>query len=284
MPKLSAAARRLTAGKMAAAVLLTTAALVWLAPFLWMVSTAFKPTEEIYKVPLRWFPSRVIFSHFVSSLQVAPFGIYYANSTVITLTTSTLILLAASMAGFAIARLHFKGRHVVLVGILSSTMVPFQVLLIPFFILMTRLRLVNTHGGLIVPYLAIFLPFAVFMFHGFFKNLPGEIEESARMDGCSWYQVYWRIGLPLARPAVATVGIYSFIECWNEFFVALIMTSKDVMRTVPLGLAVIRTSNLGINWGELMASSLMAGVPAIVFFLIMQRQFIAGLTGGAVKG
>jgi ABC-type glycerol-3-phosphate transport system permease component len=275
---------RLSPLKVLIIVLIACFAILWIMPFLWMVSTAFKPTEDIYKVPLRWLPSYFTIEHFFNSFKRAPFNIYYRNSIVISLVSSTLILFTSSMAGFSIARLKFQGRHIILGGILSSTMIPFQVLLIPFFVLMTKIRLVNTFGGLIVPYLTIFLAFALFMFYGFFKDFPAAMEDSARIDGCSWYQVYFRIGLPLAKPAIATVVIYSFIDCWNEFMVALIMTSKDIMRTVPLGLAAMRNTNMGINWGELMAASLIACLPAVVFFLIMQRQFIAGLTKGAVKG
>jgi ABC-type glycerol-3-phosphate transport system permease component len=122
------------------------------------------------------------------------------------------------------------------------------------------------------------------MFRGFFLSLPHEIEESARMDGCTWYGVYGRIALPLSRPAVATVAIYTFMESWNEFFIALIMTSRQAMRTLPLGLAVFRSDTVGVNWGQLMAASVMACIPVILVFLVLQKQFVAGLTGGALKG
>jgi ABC-type glycerol-3-phosphate transport system permease component len=198
--------------------------------------------------------------------------------------TTLIVLAVASMAGYSLARLPFRGRSLFLGGILSSAMIPFQVLLIPFFILMTTLRLVNTPGGLVLAYLVLYLPFSVFMFRAYFLELPREIEESARIDGCSWLGVWWRIALPTARPAIATVGIYTFIESWNEFFLALVLTNSQTMRTLPVGLAMLRNDVVGISWGEMMASSLMAGAPAMIVFIILQRQLIAGLTGGAVKG
>ena len=258
--------------------------LVWLVPFLWMLSTALKTKPEIFQFPPQWLPKSLYLDNFIAAFEAAPFGTYYLNSFIVALVTTVVTVLVASMAGYAMARLPYRGRNVVIAGMLSTTMVPFQVLLIPFFITMTALHLVNTLPGLILAYLAIFLPFAVFMFRAYFLDLPREIEESARIDGCSWFGVYWRIAMPVARPAIAAVGIYTFIESWNEFFIALIMTSTDNMHTLPVGLALFMNQSAGIDWGQLMASSVAASVPAIAVFMIMQRQIIAGLTGGAVKG
>lgn len=257
---------------------------VWVLPFLWMVSTAMKTKPEIFSSPPAWLPHSFNFDNFITAWNAAPFATYYLNSFLVASVTTAVTLLIASMGGYALARLPFRGRNVMLGGMLGTTMIPFQVLLIPFFILMTTLRLVNTPWGLVLAYVAIFLPFAVFMFRAYFLDLPREIEESARIDGCSWFGVYWRIALPTARPAIAAVGIYTFIEAWNEFFIALIMTSNDSVRTLPVGLAMFNENGIGISWGELMASSITATVPAIIVFTIMQRQIIAGLTGGAVKG
>jgi multiple sugar transport system permease protein/raffinose/stachyose/melibiose transport system permease protein len=258
--------------------------IIWLAPFYWMVLTALKTKPEIFTNPPTWVPLSLNFDNFVTAWNAAPFPSYYLNSFIVASVTTALTLLIASMAGYALSRLSFAGRNIIIGGMLSTTTIPFQVLLIPFFILMTTLRLVNTPWGLILAYLAVFLPFAIFMFRSFFMDLPREIEESARIDGCSWLGVYWRIALPNARPAIAAVGIYTFIEAWNEFFIALIMISNDNMRTLPVGLAVFNDSSMGISWGELMASSMTATVPAVIVFLFMQRHIVAGLTGGAVKG
>lgn len=257
---------------------------LWLLPFFWMLSTALKPTAEIYRLPLTWLPSAPTFEHFTKAWAAAPFGRYYLNSFVLACTTTLLAVLIASMAGYAIARIRFAGRRVFLGVVLSSTIIPFQVLLIPFFILMTTLHLVNTIWGLVLGYLVLFLPFAIFMFRAYFLDLPREVEESARIDGCSWIGVWWRVALPMARPAIATIGIYTFIESWNEFFLALVLTNNQAVRTLPVGLALLRNDVSGIGWGEIMASSLMAGAPAMLVFVILQRQLIAGLTGGAVKG
>jgi ABC-type glycerol-3-phosphate transport system permease component len=257
---------------------------LWLAPILWMLSTALKPSAEIYSVPPYWIPTRPTLTHFASSLAAAPFGLYSLNSVLVAGVTTLLTVLAASMAGYALARLPYRGRWFVMGGMLSSTMIPFQVLLIPFFILLTALKLVNTRAGLVLAYVTIMLPFAVFMFRAYFLDLPREVEESARLDGCSWLGVYWRIALPLARPAIAAVGIYTFIESWNEFFIAFVLTNSQSMRTLPVGLALLRNEVQGIDWGQVMAGSVMAAIPAIAVFLVLQRQIIAGLTGGAIKG
>jgi multiple sugar transport system permease protein len=264
--------------------LTVTVAIIWLAPFLWMVSTAMKTKPEIFQNPPSWLPKSINFDNFVSAWKAAPFANYYINSFLVSTVTTIITVLIASMAGYALARLPFPGRNLVIGGMLGTTTIPFQVLLIPFFILMTALKLVNTPAGLIFAYVVIFLPFAVFMFRAYFMDLPREIEESARIDGCSWFGVYWRIALPTARPAIAAVGIYTFVEAWNEFLIALTMTNNDTMRTLPVGLALFNENGIGVSWGELMASSMTATVPAVIVFVIMQRQIIAGLTGGAVKG
>lgn len=257
---------------------------VWLAPFFWMLTTALKTMPEIFQFPPAWLPRSFNLDNFINAWNGAPFASYYVNSLLVASVTTVFTVLVSSMGGYALARLPFPGRSAILGGMLSTTMIPFQVLLIPFFILMTTLRLVNTPWGLVLAYVAIFLPFAVFMFRAYFMDLPREIEESARMDGCSWFGVYWRIALPTARPAIAAVGIYTFVESWNEFFIALVMTTNDSMRTLPVGLALFNQRGVGVNWGELMASSMTATIPAVIVFMLMQRQIIAGLTGGAVKG
>jgi ABC-type glycerol-3-phosphate transport system permease component len=258
--------------------------LVWLLPLITALLTAIKPTAEIYSDTFSWITTHPTLVHFAEAWKQAPFGRYYVNSLIVATAATALTLLIGSMAAYALSRLEFPGRRVLFGGILATTMVPFQVLLIPFFILLTALHLVNSLGGLIVAYVAILLPFSIFMLAGFMKNLPREIEESARVDGCSWFGIWWRIALPMSRPALAAVGIYAFIESWREFFVALVMTNSQEMRTVPVGLALFRADVPGITWGEIMASALTAGVPALAVFLLLQRQFISGLTEGAVKG
>lgn len=275
---------RQKAGHLAMSALCLAIAVVWAVPFGWMISTAFKPSAEIFKLPLHWIPEQPTLENFTKTLSAAPFGTYYLNSALVATSTTLLVLLIASMAGYALARLKFAGGGAILGALLSTTMIPFQVMLIPFFILMTSLGLVNTRSGLVLAYLALFLPFCVFMFRAYYANFPREIEESARIDGCSWLGVYWRIALPLAKPVIAAAGIYTFIEAWNEFFVALILTNRDAMRTLPVGLAQLQNDVYGISWGDIMAGSVLAGVPAMIVFLIMQRQIVSGLTSGAVKG
>ena len=260
------------------------AGLLWLLPLLTMLLTALKPDAEIYARDFSWLPASPTLDHFAKAWRAAPFALYTLNSLLVAAATTASTLLVASLAAYALSRLRFPGRVAILGGILSTTMVPFQAVLIPFFILLTQLHLVNSRPGLVVAYLAIFLPFAIFMLGSFMRSLPREVEESARVDGSSWFGVWWHIALPMARPALAAVGIYTFIESWKEFFVALVMTNSQAIRTVPLGLALFRSDLPGIGWGEIMASALTAGLPAIVVFLLLQRQFISGLTEGAVKG
>ena len=259
-------------------------ALVWLLPLLTMLLTAIKPSAEIYAADFSWLTLDPTLEHFAKAWRAAPFGRYFFNSFVVACSATAAVLLIGSMAAYALTRMAFRGRSLLLLGILATTMIPFQVLLIPFFILLTSVGLVNSLAGLCLAYVAILLPFAVFMLTGYMRHLPREIEESARVDGCSWIGVWWRICLPMSRPALAAVGIYAFIESWKEFFVALVMTNSPQTRTLPVGLVLFRADIQNVGWGEVMASALMAGMPAILVFLLLQRQFISGLTEGAVKG
>jgi len=259
-------------------------AFVWLVPFLTMLLTAVKPTDEIYASAFSWVPHGFTLEHFSNAWKAAPFAHYYLNSCIVACGTTVLTLLIASMAAFALCRLSFPGRRFLLLGVLAPTMVPFQVLLIPYFILLTALGLVNSILGLIVAYLAIFLPFSIFILAGFMRHLPREVEESARVDGCSWFGIWWRTCVPMSRPALAAVGIYTFVESWKEFFVALVLTTGQTARTVPVGLALFRTDAPGVSWGEIMASAVTSSLPAVLVFLLLQRHFISGLTQGAVKG
>ena len=259
-------------------------AAAWLLPLATMALTAIKPDSEINTPQFSWVPHAPTLAHFGRAWHLAPFGRFYANSIMVAAATTLIVLVIGSMAAFALCRLQFRGQRLLLGAIMSTTMVPFQVLLIPFFILLTTLGLVNSLLGLVMAYVAILLPFAIFMLVGFMRHLPREVEESARVDGCSWLGVWWRIGLPMSRPALAAVGVYTFVECWKEFFIALVMTNSQSIRTIPIGLALFRTDQPGIGWGEIMAGALTAGLPAVLVFVAMQRWFIAGLTDGAVKG
>lgn len=259
-------------------------ALLWLLPLITMLLTAIKPTAEIYAAQFTWLTAHPTLEHFSAAWRTAPFARYYLNSALVASAATVLTVLIASMAAFALTRLRFPGRRPLFGLFLASSMVPFQVLLIPFFILLTALGLVNALPGLVLAYVTILLPFAIFMMTGFMRNLPREVEESARIEGCTWFGVWWRICLPMSRPALAAVGIYAFIESWKEFFVALVMTNSQAIRTVPVGLALFRADSPGVTWGEIMASALTAAVPGILVFLLLQRHFISGLTEGAVKG
>jgi multiple sugar transport system permease protein len=186
------------------------------------------------------------------------------------------------MAAYALARLRFKGKKIVLLSILGISMFPTIATLSPLFIILRNLRLLNTYGGLIIPYITFALPLSVWLLTNFFNQLPKGFEESAAIDGASRLQIFVKIMLPLIRPAIFSAGLLVFINAWNEYIYALTFMSKDSMRTVPVGIALF-PSNYELPWGDMAAASVVVVVPLIIVVLIFQKRIIAGLTTGGIK-
>lgn len=255
---------------------------VWGFPFIYGVLSSLKPTPEIYRWPPTLLPQNPTFAPYLDMFNRVPFGRYYFNSLFVCTIATLVVMIFGSMAGYAFSKLKIPGKSVLLLVILGTIMVPPQALLIPLFLVLNALRVLDTYFALILPYAALHLPFAVFIFTGFFDQIPDDLQDCARVDGASWYTIFYRIMVPLARPALATVAIFSFIGSWKDFIIALTMTNSQSMRTVPVGIAEIEASNPGMNL--LMAAAMFASIPMVLVFLLMQKQFIKGLTGGAVKG
>ncbi len=255
-------------------------ALLTIAPFIWMVLTSFKDIGEILTYPPKWLPSKVQFENYVSAFTAAPFGRFYFNSIFVSVTVVLGQLITCSLAAFAFARLQFKGREVLFMLFLGSMMIPGQVTMIPSFMILYWLGWINTYYALIVPGLAS--AFGTFLLRQFFMTIPRELEEAAYIDGCSRLGVLWRIILPLARPALATLAIFTFMGVFNDFLWALIVTNSEEMRTVQLGLAVFR-DRYTTEWDKLMASSVTATLPILTVFFFAQKQFMKGIALSGLK-
>ena len=255
-------------------------ALLTLGPFIWMALTSLKDMSEIYSYPPTFLPSKFNFDNYIKSFEAAPFGRYYMNSLFVASTVTVGQLITCSMAAFAFARLRFKGRDMLFYVFLASMMIPYNVTMIPSFLVLYWLGWVDTYYALIVPGLAS--AFGTFLLRQFFMTIPVELEEAAYMDGATKFQVLRKVIIPLSGPALATLAIFTFMGTFNDFIWALIVTNTEGMQTVQLGLAIFRDRYL-TQWDLLMAGSVMATLPILMVFFFAQKYFIKGIALSGLK-
>lgn len=273
--------KKIMAGAAMYALLGLMASLV-LIPVLWMVSTAFKSYGETIAKPPRWVPQQISFEAFGRLWSEYPFGTYFKNSFVIVLFSMAVSVFASCLAGYGLTRFKFRGRNSLMTFILVTQMFPSVMLLVPFYSIIGKMHLLDTHLGLILVYISFTVPFCTWTMLGFFRALPLDLDEAARIDGCNSWQCFSRIILPLTLPGIASTSIYAFITSWNEYMFAFILTSRPEMKTLSVGIAEMNGFQQ-IRWNDMMAASLMASLPLILLFICLQKYFVSGLTSGAVK-
>lgn len=257
-------------------------ALVMLLPLIWLVSTSFKsPTEDIFQFPPQFLPQQPTVQNFIKVWQTNPFGRYLFNSTLVALLTVGLNLLFCSLAAYPLARLEFRGREVIFSLIVSTILIPFQIVMIPLYILSVQLGLRNTYLGLIFP--AIASAFGIFLLRQAFQGVPKELEEAARMDGCSELGIWWFVMLPAIRPALVTLAIFVFIGSWSDFLWPLIILDRPEYYTLPLGVAKLAGA-FSLDWRLIAAGSVISIAPILLFFIGMQRYIVPTNSGSGVKG
>ncbi|MBY7142897.1 carbohydrate ABC transporter permease [Virgibacillus sp. NKC19-3] len=262
-------------------ILLTLVALFMLGPFIWLISTALKSGgENIFQYPPQLIPEQVTFSNFVGVMDAFPFWTYLLNSVIVTILTVILNVLFCSLAAYPLARMKFKGKNLIFILILSTMMIPFQLLMIPVYELALSLGLDNTYAGMILP--QITTAFGVFLMRQAFMVIPYELDESARMDGANRFQIWLRILMPLAKPSMLTLTVFTFIFAWGDFLWPLIIISDQDMFTLTLGLDML-SGTFSSDWRLIAAGAIISMLPAIVVFLFLQKYFIGGLMKGAVK-
>jgi len=252
-----------------------------LAPIFVMFQTSFKVETQIFSVPPVWifFPT---IQNYIDVLVMDRFGRYLTNSLVVGVFSTLFTLTFGGMAAYAVVRFNFMGRGVVSISTLLLRMLPPAVLAVPVFVIWSDWNLLNKRAGLILVYVAMNLPFTIWILYGFIAQIPQELEEAAVIDGCSPYQVFFRVVLPLIRPGLAAAAIFTFRIAWNEFILALVLTNRYT-RTLPVATSLFLTDH-GIQWGKIMAMGTLIALPPLVFTFIAARQIITGLTAGAVKG
>jgi putative chitobiose transport system permease protein len=262
--------------------LLGVIAFVMLFPLLWLISTAFKsPTENIFQFPPQLLPNQPTFQNFVTVWENNPFGQYLFNSTIVAVLTVSLNVLFCSLAAYPLARLEFRGRDLIFTAVVSTIMIPFQIVMIPLYILTVQLGLRNTYLGVIFPDIAS--AFGIFLLRQAFISVPKELEEAARMDGCSELGLWWNVMLPAIRPALVTLAIFVFIGSWSDFLWPLIVLDRPEYYTLPLGVASL-AGTFSLDWRLIAAGSVISIAPVLLFFLFMQRYIVPTDAGSGVKG
>jgi putative chitobiose transport system permease protein len=261
---------------------LGTIAIAMLIPLVWLVSTSLKsPTEDIFQFPPRLLPMQPTLQNFVTVWQSHPFGRYLFNSAVVSVLTVSLNLLFCALAAYPLARLQFRGRETIFTAIVTTIMVPFQIVMIPLYVLAVQLHLRNSYLGIIFP--AIASAFGIFLLRQAFQGVPKELEEAARIDGCSELGIWWYVMIPSIRPALVTLAIFVFIGSWSDFLWPLIVLDRPEFYTLPIGVASL-AGTFSLDWRLIAAGSVISIAPIILFFLLMQRYIVPSEAASGVKG
>ncbi len=275
-------------GKALTHLTLITISLLSVFPFLWLTSTSLKGLrEDIFAYPPQFIPSDFTWTNYINVWGKVDFMAYFWNSIIVAALTVILNLILSSLAAYPLARMNFKGKKFVFFAILATIMIPFQAIMLPVYIITLKLHLIDSVNR-VMGYIGLVMPFAVsafgiFLMRQAFLKVPKEVEEAAIVDGCNVFQMFWRIVLPMVKPTLAVLAVFTFIGSWGEFLWPSIMLTKDSMYTLPVGINNLQ-GLFSSNWRFIAAGSIISTIPIIIFFLFMQRYFISGENDGAVKG
>ena len=263
--------------------LLVLIAVIILLPLAWMVSTSFKPKSQLFLPIIYWIPKRFTWKNYTDLLNdpAIPIIRWFVNSIGVASVSTVLTLLVDSLAAYAYARMEFAGRNVIFGFMLATLFLPGMMFLIPNFVIIANLGLLNTYAGVILPYLAGV--FGVFFLRQFFESLPRELEEAARIDGANRFQTFYKIALPLAKPALATLGIITFLASWNDFLWPLLVLQDSDLQTLPLGLAMLQGAYTS-EYGLMMAGAVIVAIPTLLLFIILQRFVVQSVANAGLKG
>lgn len=256
--------------------------LVSVMPIFWILLAALKDSTELNANPFS-FPTKITFNNLKQAWTIGHMGKYFLNSVIVAVPRVLLVLLLSTLAGFAFAKLNFPGRNLIFFFMLIGMMVPIQAMIIPLYYTMQNLGLINSYWAMIIPQLGLSMPFAIFMMRAFYRNLPDDLMDAARIDGCGDFSIFLRIMLPLMIPAITSLLVFEFMWSWNDFLLPLLFVYDDAYRTLPLGLMYF-SGEYTANQSLIAAGVFISIVPIIVVYAIFQRKFIEGITAGAVKG
>jgi multiple sugar transport system permease protein len=253
-------------------------------PVLWMISIAFKPDAVFFIVPPEWIPKHPTLEHIFKVINADWFYTYVKNTVFLTLSTTTICLVIGSLAGYSLSRFNYRGRNIIMLFLLTSQMFPLVMYLIPFYASYAKLHWLNTYHALILSYLSIALPLAIWLMKSFFDTIPIDLEEAAMIDGDTRLGALWSVILPNVLPGLIAVGLFTLLICYDEYMYTVTLMSNESMRTLAVGAVERWVSMFRYDWGGLMAMATIMSFPIVILFLVLQRYFISGLTAGAVKG
>lgn len=262
-------------------IIVTLLALTVIFPFVWMISTSFKPLNEVFVYPPRWIPQNWTWQNYVEVWKQAPFARYFLNSTITSVCVTIGQLISCCLAAFAFARMKFAGKSFMFMVFMSTTFISTQVTLIPSYLIINKLGWMDSFPALIVPFIAN--AFGVFMIRQAFMAVPRELEEAAKLDGCGRLRFLLQIMLPLNRPILASQALFAFMGNWNSYLWPLIVTNKDSMRTLQIGLRYFIGSESGTEWGVYMAAAVLVTFPIIVFYFFVQKNFVESMASSGLK-
>jgi multiple sugar transport system permease protein len=252
-------------------------------PLYWIVVTSLKTIPETYLWPPTLWPKQLTFEGYAKIWTYSNFSRMFINSLIVAISSTLFSVVLASLAAYGFSRFKFKGNKVVLFFFLFTQMVPAILLLLPYFIMMRKIDMINSYGALIIAYTSFSLPFCTWMLKGFFDSIPKDIDEAAMIDGCNRIQTLWNVIMPLALPGIAATTLFGFLVAWNHYLFAMGLTTTPDMYTLPVGIASLN-GEFRVAWNEMMAGAIIASLPALVLYLLLQKWFVKGLTAGAVKG
>ncbi|MGQ7846127.1 carbohydrate ABC transporter permease [Granulosicoccus sp. 3-233] len=257
-------------------------------PGLWIVLNSFRPTVEIMAKPPIWIPEKLSLDHYRAMFgAVGEGGVpvlrYFMNSLIISVTSTIIAILVGIAGGYAFARYRFRGKSAIFVGFMVTRAVPGVALSLPLFIVFAKVGIIDTHFGLILAYVAMNVPFSIWLIDGFFRQVPRELAEAAEIDGCTRWQAFWKVEFPVAKAGIASAAIFAFLTSWNEYALASQLTRSVFSKTMPVGLLDF-TSEFTINWGGMCALAVLMIIPALILTFIVQKHLISGLTFGGIKG
>ena len=255
-------------------------AVVWVIPIIWMAVTAIKPTPEVMSFTPHWLPSTITLDHFRALLERRPFFLWLTNSFCVSFLATAITMVVTTFAAYSLARLHWRGRNLIFTILLTAMFIPWEINSIPMFFVVKDMGLLNTYWAVALPLSA--LPVSLFLLRQFFINIPTDLEDAAKIDGCGHFRILRHIIVPVSLPAYGALAIFIFVFAWNEFFWSLVALQRSGVRTLPIGLKTL-VAAADIQYDLMMAGSFMATLPALIIFLILRRQVISGISMAGVR-
>jgi multiple sugar transport system permease protein len=268
--------------KLSRRIILLVFLVIVLVPFFWMLVTSLKHQQEIYGSQLTLWPKDLTFDNYLSAFTDADFGLYFLNSLTVTLVSSVTVLIISVLGGYSLARFQFKGKNVTLIAFLVTQMVPTMIMIVPLFILFSKIGLINHLASLIILYTVINIPFCLLTMSSFFQRIPVTLEEAAIIDGCNRFQSVYKVILPVMLPGVIATFVFAFTGAWNELFFGIMFLNGGTSATIPVALNNF-VQKFDVNWGQMTAWGIISLIPVAIMFMFIQKYIVTGLTQGSVK-